>query len=37
MTFAMTKVPAHWLSVPIETEGTAGYNWGEMHKIVKAA
>jgi len=36
MVHAMTKVPAHWLSVPIETEGTAGSNWGEMYAIRQA-
>lgn len=37
MVYAMTKVPAHWLSVPIETDGTAGPNWGELYGIRKAA
>jgi uracil-DNA glycosylase family 4 len=34
MRFAMTQVPAHWLSVPIETSGECGVNWGDMHDIV---
>ncbi len=33
MVYAMTNVPAHWLSVPIEAEGSAGHNWGEMYGI----
>jgi uracil-DNA glycosylase family 4 len=37
MVYAMTQVPAHWLTVPIETEGSAGVNWGEMYNIKKAA
>lgn len=37
MVYAMTQVPAHWLSVPIETEGTAGVNWGSMYALRKAA
>lgn len=32
---AMTKVPAHMLSVPIETSGDYGRCWGEMHDIIK--
>jgi DNA polymerase I-like protein with 3'-5' exonuclease and polymerase domains len=34
MQYAMTKIPAHYLSVPIETSGEAGDNWGDMHEIV---
>jgi uracil-DNA glycosylase family 4 len=37
MRYAMTKVPAHWLSVPIETSGDTGTNWGSMFEIRKAA
>ncbi len=33
MVFAMTQVPADDLSVPIETVGEYGLNWGEMHPI----
>lgn len=33
MIYAMTQVPAHWLSVPIGTKGTVGLNWGEMYAI----
>lgn len=33
MVYAMTQVPAHWLSVPIETSGDYGLNWGEMVAI----
>ncbi len=34
MLHAMTKVPAHWLSVPIETSGDYGLNWGDMVPIL---
>lgn len=34
MIHAMTKVPAHWLSVPIETSGDYGENWGDLVAIV---
>lgn len=34
MVYAMTQVPARFLSVPIETSGEAGYNWGAMSAIV---
>ncbi len=37
MVFAMTQVPAHWLSVPIETSGDAGANWGDQEPIRRAA
>jgi DNA polymerase I-like protein with 3'-5' exonuclease and polymerase domains len=37
MVYAMTKKPAHWLTVPIETSGTIGSNWGKMHEIREAA
>lgn len=37
MRHAMTNVPAHWLTVPIETSGDTGYNWGQMYEIRKAA
>jgi len=37
MVHAMCTVPAHWLSVPIETSGDVGFNWGEMAEIRKAA
>ena len=37
MKYAMTHVPKHWLSVPIETSGDAGFNWGAMAEIRKAA
>ena len=33
MVYAMTKVPAHWLSVPIETSGDIGTNWGSLAAI----
>lgn len=33
MVYAMTQVPAYWLSVPIETSGDYGVNWGEMGAI----
>jgi DNA polymerase I-like protein with 3'-5' exonuclease and polymerase domains len=33
MVYAMTQIPAHWLSVPIETVGEYGVNWGTMEKI----
>lgn len=33
MRYAMTQIPAHWLSVPIETSGDFGVNWGEMVTI----
>lgn len=33
MRHAMTQVPAHWLSVPIETSGDYGKNWGSMKEI----
>jgi DNA polymerase-1 len=33
MVYAMTQVPAHWLSVPIETSGDYGENWGNMRGI----
>lgn len=37
MVHAMTQVPAHWLSVPIETSGDWGYNWGDMKEIREKA
>lgn len=33
MVHAMTQVPAHWLSVPIETSGDFGQDWGSMVPI----
>ena len=33
MVHAMTKVPQHWLSVPIETSGDFGVTWGDMCAI----
>jgi len=33
MVFAMTKIPADDLTVPIETKGSYGNNWGSMHDI----
>lgn len=33
MRHALTQVPAHWLSVPIETSGDCGPSWGEQHPI----
>lgn len=33
MVYAMTQLPAHWLSVPIETSGDFGFNWGDMVPI----
>lgn len=35
MRYAMTQVPAHWLSVPIETSGDCGFSWGAMGEIRK--
>lgn len=34
MVHAMTQVPAHWLSVPIETSGDYGVNWGDLVAII---
>lgn len=33
MVYCMTKVPAHLLSIPIETSGDAGECWGDQHAI----
>ena len=33
MVHCMTKVPAHLISVPLETSGDAGDCWGDMHEI----
>lgn len=35
--YAMTQVPASDLSVPIETSGSIGFNWGSMHEIRESA
>lgn len=37
MVYAMTILPANDLSVPIETSGEYGENWGEMHEIRERA